>query len=227
MPSLKNEVIYPDWPVTDASAFVTTAPFGDAASDEGRAKLCSLVPGEPRWMHQVHGVRVIDADNTGTLVQADAAVARRPGSVCVVKVADCMPVFFAAQGVVGVAHAGWRGLCGGVLEATVDALQAAPGAVQAWLGPAIGRRVYEVGDEVRAAFAGHESAFTPTRPGHWLLDLYAVARARLEAKGVRRIHGGGFCTYSDAERFFSYRRDKTAARMAALIYRPSVESRPP
>jgi YfiH family protein len=197
---------------------VTTAAFGDAASDAGRAKLRALVPNEPRWLHQVHGARAIDADVTQTLVQADAAVARKVGSVCVVKIADCMPVFFAAEGVVGVAHAGWRGLAGGVLEATIDAMRVEPAGVQAWLGPAIGPQVYEVGDEVRAAFAGHESAFKPTRPGHWLLDLYAVARAKLSARGVRGVGGGGFCTLSD-ERFYSYRRDKTAARMAALIYR--------
>ena len=212
-----RDLIEPEWPVSQARAFVTTAPFGDMGSDAGRSKLRALLPAEPRWMQQVHGPRVIDADGTQTLVQADAAVARRKGTVCVVKIADCMPVFFAADGVVGVAHAGWRGLAGGVLEATLDAMRAAPAAVSAWLGPAIGPRVYEVGDEVRAAFAGHESAFTPTRPGHWLLDLYAVARAKLSAKGVRAISGGGFCTLSE-ERFHSYRRDKTSARMAALIW---------
>jgi YfiH family protein len=142
-------------------------------------------------------------------------VARKAGTVCVVKIADCMPVFFAADGVVGVAHAGWRGLAGGVLENTIEAMRAT--SIRAWMGPAIGPRVYEVGDEVRAAFPGHEAAFTPTRPGHWLLDLYAVARAKLGARGVREIGGGGFCTFSE-ERFYSYRRDKTAARMAAVIW---------
>jgi hypothetical protein len=189
-------------------------------SDAGRAKVRALVPGEPRWMHQVHGTRVIDADTTQSLVQADAAVARKPGTVCVVKIADCMPLLFAADGVVAAAHAGWRGLAGGVLEATVDAMRAPAASISAWMGPAIGPRVYEVGDEVRAALAGHESAFTPTRPGHWLLDLYAVARAKLNAKGVRSIGGGGFCTLSE-DRFHSYRRNKTAARMAALIWLPA------
>jgi len=213
-----RDLIYPDWPIAHARAFVTTAPFGDAASEAGREKLRALVPTEPRWMHQVHGARVIDADATNTLVQADAAVARRPGTVCLVKIADCMPVFFAAAGVVGAAHAGWRGLAGGVLEGTLDAMRVPPASVSAWLGPAIGPRVYEVGDEVRAAFAGHESAFTATRPGHWLLDLYAVARAKLSAKGVREIRGGAFCTFTERERFFSYRRDKAVERMAALIW---------
>ena len=218
MRDLTDGLIRPDWAVAGAEAIVTTAPFGDMAGDGGRAKLRALLPAEPRWMHQVHGARVIDADTTQTLVQADAAVARKPGTVCVVKIADCMPVLFAADGVVGAAHAGWRGLAGGVLEATVDAMGVPPASISAWMGPAI--RIYEVGDEVRAAFGGHESAFQPTRPGHWLLDLYAVARARLGAKGVRDVTGGGFCTLSDP-RFYSYRRDKTAARMAALIWLPS------
>jgi YfiH family protein len=138
--------------------------------------------------------------------------------------ADCMPVLLADQTgtVVGAAHAGWRGLCAGVLEATVTAMAVPGKELLAWLGPAIGPRVYEVGDEVRAAFlakdAAAESAFAPARPGHWLLDLYAVARQRLEGQGLSKIHGGGYCTYSDRERFFSYRRDRGSERMAALIW---------
>jgi len=134
-----------------------------------------------------------------------------------------MPVLLADQkgDAVGIAHAGWRGLCSGVLEATADRLGDAS-ALIAWLGPAIGPRVYEVGDEVRAAFVARDaaaaSAFTAARPGHWLLDLYAVARQRLQACGVTRIHGGGLCTYSDQERFFSYRRDRSQGRMAATIW---------
>jgi len=141
--------------------------------------------------------------------------------VCVVKIADCMPVLFADEKgtVVGAAHAGWRGLAAGVLEGTIDAMRA-PSALHAWMGPAIGPRVYEVGDEVRAAFPGHDAAFKPNRPGHWLMDLYAIARKKLEAKGVR-VHGGGFCTYSERERFFSFRRDHGQSRMAALIWLPT------
>lgn len=212
------DVIRPDWPLR-AGALATTAAMGDMASDAGRARLRALVPSEPRWLHQVHGARVIDADNTASLVQADAAVAHKRGTVCIVKVADCMPVLFAdeAGSAVGAAHAGWRGLAAGVLEATVAAMRAAS-PIHAWLGPAIGPAVYEVGDEVRAAFAGHEAAFRPTRPGHWLMDLYAIARAKLEAKGVARIHGGGFCTYTERERFFSYRRDRGEKRMAAAVW---------
>ena len=181
------DVIRPDWSAK-VGALVTTAVMGDMASDAGRARLRALLPNEPRWLHQVHGPRVIDADITTSVVQADAAVARNRGTVCIVKIADCMPVLFAdeAGSVVAAAHAGWRGLAAGVLEATVDTMRA-PSPVQAWLGPAIGPRVYEVGDEVRAAIGGPDAAFRGTRPGHWLLDLYAVARAkRTSATALRR-----------------------------------------
>jgi len=138
--------------------------------------------------------------------------------VCVVQIADCMPVLFAdEQGTtIAAAHAGWRGLAAGVLEATVAAMGTPHHKLLAWLGPAIGPRVYEVGEEVRAAFQGYEAAFKPTRPGHWLLDLYAVARRKLA--GLKEVSGGGFCTYSEPERFFSYRRDRTASRMGAFIW---------
>jgi YfiH family protein len=146
--------------------------------------------------------------------------------------ADCMPVLLAdeAGGVVAAAHAGWRGLSAGVIEATVGEMRAAMRAAMrvpaagiiAWLGPAIGPRVYEVGEEVRTAFlerdAAAAAAFVATRPGHWLLDLYAVARQRLAKLGVERVYGGGLCTYSDPERFYSYRRDGASGRMAALIW---------
>ena len=212
-------LIRPEWPAR-VGALVTTAATGDMATEEARARLRSLLPGEPRWLHQVHGARVVDADRLASVEKADAAVARTPGTVCVVKIADCMPVLLAdeAASVVGAAHAGWRGLAGGVLEATVDAMGAPPSELYAWLGPAIGPQVYEVGEDVRAAIGEPASAFRATRPGHWLLDLYAVARARLEAKGVRRIYGGGYCTCTERERFFSYRRDRGQSRMAAAIW---------
>jgi hypothetical protein len=213
-------VIRPDWPASGVAGLVTTAAMGDMAEAPGRAALRALVPAEPRWLHQVHGAAVIDADTTTGVVKADAAVARRRGTVCVVKIADCMPVLFADQAgsVVGAAHAGWRGLAGGVLESTIHAMRAPPESLFAWLGPAIGPTVYEVGEDVLAAFAGHEAAFQPARPGHWLLDLYAVARNKLEASGVRRIYGGGFCTYTERQRFFSYRRDRGQSRMAAAVW---------
>ena len=216
---MRTPAIFPGWPLRHVGALATTTAMGDIGAEAGRSELRALLPAEPRWLHQVHGARVIDADRTTTLMQADAAVARERGTVCVVKIADCMPVLFAddAGSVVAAAHAGWRGLAAGVLEATIDATRASAGTLSAWLGPAIGPRVYEVGDEVRAAIGGPEAAFSATRPGHWLLDLYAVARARLQAKGVARIYGGDFCTYSD-QRFFSYRRDRTSMRMAAAVW---------
>ena len=213
------EAIHPDWPLK-IGALATTAAMGDMATPEARARLRAQLPAEPRWLHQVHGARVVDADGVASAEKADAAVAHTRGTVCVVKIADCMPVLLAdeAASVVAAAHAGWRGLAAGVLEATVDAMRAPAGELYAWLGPAIGPRVYEVGEEVRAAIGEPASAFQPTRPGHWLLDLYAVARARLQAKGVRRIYGGGYCTYTERERFFSYRRDRGQRRMAAAIW---------
>ncbi len=237
-------LIRPDWPAA-ARVLVTTREGGassgtyaslnlglrggddEAAVRENRRRLEALLPSPPVWLRQVHGTRVADADAVraaGGEPEADAAVARRPGTVCAVLAADCMPVLLAdeAATVVGIAHAGWRGLCAGVLEATLDAMRAEPGAVMAWLGPAIGPRVYEVGDEVRAAFVARDpaalAAFRPVRRGHWLLDLYAVARQRLAARGVTRVYGGGLCTFSDPARFFSYRRDGATGRMAALIW---------
>jgi hypothetical protein len=178
----------------------------------------NLVPREPAWLRQVHGTTVIDLD-AQLQRQGDAAVTRTRNTVCAIKAADCMPVLLADEAgtVVGGAHAGWRGLSAGVIEATVGAMGTPRRSLIAWLGPAIGPRVYEVGDEVREAFA-EKDAFAPSRPGHWLLDLYEVARRRLRSMGVEKIYGGGLCTYSDPARFFSYRRDGSTGRMAALIW---------
>ena len=210
-------MIRPDWPAPErVRAFATTRELGDLKDAAVRRKLRALLPAEPAWLKQVHGARVIELDHE-SLREGDAAVTRTKGVVCGVQMADCMPVLFAddAGTTVAAAHAGWRGLAAGVLEATVAAMRVPPERVHAWLGPAIGPRAYEVGDEVRAAYAGHEVAFTPTRPGHWLLDLYAVARRKLA--GLRSVSGGDFCTCSE-ERFFSYRRDRTASRMGAFIW---------
>lgn len=215
-----GSLIRPDWPAHPrVRALVTTRASGDAMRFHERS-LSGLLPGEPVWLRQVHGTRVVDADRRPLLPEADAAVARSAGTVCAVRMADCMPVLLSdADGtVVGAAHAGWRGLSAGVIEATIAAMGLAASTIVAWLGPAIGPDSYEVGQDVRAAFPGFEDAFRPTRPGHWLLDLYSVARRRLARAGVARIHGGGYCTLRDSERFFSYRRDRTAERMAALIW---------
>jgi YfiH family protein len=215
------DVVVPDWPAHPrVHAFVTTRASGDMAGAQARSILRKALPDEPIWLRQVHGTTVVEVDACPRLPEADAAVARERRRVCAVVVADCMPVLFSdAKGaVVGIAHAGWRGLAAGVIEATLAAMRTSPSAICAWLGPAIGPEAYEVGEEVRAAFAGYESAFMATRPGHWRLDLYAVARRRLEAKGVGRVCGGGFCTFTERDRFFSYRRDGTKARMAALLW---------
>jgi len=166
----------------------------------------------------------VDLDQSQHEQQGDAATARSSNRVCAIKVADCMPVLLAdeAGSVIGAAHAGWRGLSAGVIEATIHEMRIPGERIVAWLGPAIGPRVYEVGSEVRAAFLEHdpnaEAAFSPTRPGHWLLDLYAVARQRLRRQGVERIFGGSFCTYSEPQRFYSYRRDGATGRMGAFLW---------
>ena len=211
-------MIVPDWPAPPrVHACVTTRDFGDLADEAVRRKLRAAVPGEPQWLKQVNGKRVIELD-TNLEREADAALTRKSQTVCVVKAADCMPVLFTDEGgtTVAAAHAGWRGLAGGVLEATVDAMGVSRQNIVAWLGPAIGPRVYEVGEDVYAAFSKYPHALTPARPGHWLLDLYAIAREKL--KGLKAVTGGGFCTYTERERFFSYRRDRSSARMAALVW---------
>jgi len=211
-------VIRPDWPAPPkVRAFFTTR-------NTGEEELRSLLPAEPHWLRQVHGVTVIDLDKSPSNPEGDAATTRRMNTVCAIKVADCMPVLLAdeAGSVVGAAHAGWRGLSSGVIEATIGEMRIPGKRMLAWLGPAIGPRVYEVGDEVRSAFLQQDrkaaTAFSANRPGHWLLDLYAVARQRLRSQGVERIFGGGFCTYSDAQRFYSYRRDGPTGRMAAFLW---------
>jgi hypothetical protein len=184
-----------------------------------------VLPGEPCWLNQVHGTRVVDAAHPDGVPDADAVVSRSAGAVCVVMTADCLPVLLCdrAGSVVGAAHAGWRGLQGGVIEATVAAMQVSPSEVIAWLGPAIGPTAFEVGDEVRAAFVGDAAvaaaAFQPSAtPGKWLADIYLLARQRLQVLGVNSISGGDLCTVTDRERFFSYRRDGVTGRMASLIW---------
>jgi purine-nucleoside/S-methyl-5'-thioadenosine phosphorylase / adenosine deaminase len=213
-------MITPDWrSPARVRAFVTTRDFGDLKDAAVGEKLRPLLPADPAWLRQVHGARVIDLDaDPGR--EGDAVFTRQRATVCVVQMADCMPVLFADEAgtAVAAAHAGWRGLAGGVLEATIDAMRIPAHKLLAWLGPAIGPRAYEVGGDVLAAFRGHEAAFSPARPGHWMLDLYAVARERLSTAGVTKVFGGGLCTYSDPKRFFSYRRDRTSARMGAFIW---------
>lgn len=181
------------------------------------------LPEPPRWLRQVHGTTVAVEPGEDE-PEADAAVTATPGRVLAILTADCLPVLFAARdgSEVGAAHAGWRGLCDGVLEATVAAMRTQAGELLAWLGPAAGPQAYEVGDEVRAAFLAVDpraaEAFASTRPGHWHCDLYALARQRLAAIGVARVFGGEFCTISDPWRFYSFRRDGRTGRMASLVW---------
>jgi len=202
-----------------------------SAVAENRRILRLDLPAEPIWLNQVHGCGVAERADEAEPPCADASVAREPGTVCAVMTADCLPVLLSdrAGSVVAAAHAGWRGLAAGVLEQTVSAMSVAPGDILAWLGPAIGPEAFEVGEEVREAFVSQHRlaaiAFRPALPGtldeaprKWLADIYALARIRLAAIGVEAVYGGGWCTYKDAGRFFSYRRDGATGRMASLIY---------
>lgn len=244
------ELILPDWPAPSGvrAAFtlrtggISAPPFdalnvaahvGDdidaVAENRSRLRERLQLPSEPAWLEQTHGCRVADLDiETEPLPLADAAVTRGGERVCVVQVADCLPVLLcAADGsVVGAAHAGWRGLAAGVLESTVSALRTPPADVLAWLGPAIGQGRFEVGEDVHAKFTsvdpGAGVAFLQNTRGRWQCDLYALARRRLASLGINRIHGGQWCTCSDPGRFFSYRRDGRCGRMAALIWRGPV-----
>jgi YfiH family protein len=182
------------------------------------------LPAEPVWLEQVHGCNVAACDSAGPRPQADAGYTDRQGVVCAVLTADCLPVLFCdRQGTrVAAAHAGWRGLAGGVLETAVAELAVPPAQLLAWLGPAIGPQAFEVGAEVRRAFAEQHAeagdAFAAQANGRWLADLYRLARIRLGALGVNAVYGGGLCTFSDRERFYSYRRDQVTGRMATLIW---------
>ncbi|AXK40889.1 peptidoglycan editing factor PgeF [Crenobacter cavernae] len=196
-----------------------------AAVAENRRRLALALPHEPVWLNQVHGVVVVDADKVGRAVpDADASVSRTPGIVCAIMTADCLPVLLAdVDGtVVGAAHAGWRGLVGGVIEATVSAMAVPGDRLAAYLGPAISPDAFEVGGEVRDAFLAHDAAadaaFSAIDDGKYLADIYALARLRLAALGVTQVSGGDACTVIDRDRFFSYRRDKTTGRMASCIW---------
>ena len=251
-------VLTPNWPVSpQIGAFCTTrgggvskAPFNSlnlgryvndeaAAVSENRARVRALLPAEPVWLKQVHGTRVWDADlaQTEEIIEADAAVTTKINTVLTVMAADCLPVLICSpdRGVIGAAHAGWRGLVEGVLENTVHAMQAKTGLSDvgqylAWLGPAIGPKAFEVGEEVRAAFHDHAQKYalpSPAdafiaidgKPGKYWANLYQLAQQRLQNKGLTHIYGGEFCTVRDQTDFFSHRRDGLSGRFAAFIWR--------
>ncbi len=238
------ELIRPDWPAPrNVRAFSTTRRGGVSSGSfeslnlgehvgdtpahvaENRARVQAVLgAAEPHWLRQVHGVQVARLDGDPAQ-EADAAVTARTGQACVVMTADCLPVILCdrAGTRVAAAHAGRRGLSAGVLEAVIVAMDAPPGELLAWMGPAIGPQAYEVGEEVRAAFLAHSpqaaQAFRPGRTaGKWWCDLYRLARQRLQAAGVEAVHGGGFCTHTEQERFFSFRRDGQCGRMGTFIW---------
>jgi len=212
---------------------------GDApeAVAHNRAELIQrlALPSPPCWLRQVHGIRVQRFAAPGSAdtaaVEADAAVTSTPGVVLAILTADCLPVTLAARdgSEIATAHAGWRGLAAGVLEQLLAAMATPAHAVMAWLGPAAGSDAYEIGQQVFDAFTLRDprarSAFIPTRAGHWRVDLYALARQRLMSAGIEssQIFGGGLCTLSDPQRFYSYRRDGSTGRMATLIWRDSAD----
>jgi len=206
----------------------TSMNLGDHVDDdpdavaENRRRLVEMLslPSEPLWLQQVHGTDVLGVDGSC----ADARVLVRPDQVAVVMTADCLPVLFSDRfgREVAAAHAGWRGLVSGILEQTLARMSADNSDILAWLGPAIGQDTFEVGHEVREAFVHHDEraqeGFVSSPSGRWLADLYLLARQRLEAAGIMQIYGGGLCTYSDPDRFYSYRRDGATGRMASLIW---------
>ncbi len=235
-------IITPDWPApANVKALQTTRlggvstgvyaslNLGDHVKDQpqnvaaNRQRLSPLLPSEPVWLNQVHGIRVIDAALANCVESADASFTTRKQVVCVTMTADCLPVLLCDQAgtVVAAVHAGWRSLCDGVIEATVHAMPVAPSTLLAWLGPAIGPQAFEVGGEVRAQFMTQDAQAEAAFVAHgekWLGDLYTIARQRLKRLGVTQVYGGGRCTYSEAETFFSFRREGDTGRMASLIW---------
>ncbi len=195
------------------------------AANRRRLREMLDLPEEPCWLRQVHGSRVVKLPDSCAGQEADACIATRSGTVCAVLTADCLPVLFARKNgqEVAAAHAGWRGLCAGVLEATVEAFDCDPVQLLAWLGPAISQPAFEVGDEVRdqfiAADPGAGSAFEANAAGRWQANLYQLATRRLESVGVSAIFGGDRCTFLERKAFYSYRRNPGGGRMASLIYR--------
>jgi hypothetical protein len=222
----------------DARSGMSKAPYGcfnlgdhvgdDPAAVAGnrrRLKLGAGLPSEPTWLSQVHGIGVADLDSPEAPGPADAAIARGSAKVCAILTADCLPIVFATGSgdTVAAAHAGWRGLAAGVIEAAVRAMRVPPETLVAWLGPAVGPKHFEVGTEVREAFLVDDpkagEAFEPNARGRYMADLGMLARRRLQGLGVSRIYGGGECTFTQADRYYSHRRDGITGRQATLIWR--------
>ncbi len=245
-----DDWIIPNWPAprnvrslfTTRAGGVSTGNNGNYASlnlgehvkdnwadvECNRAILSRYLPSEPKWLKQVHGTfPICIEDTTVAIPEGDAVFSRQRGVVCAIMVADCLPIFLCdkAGTTVGIVHAGWRGLAGGVIEQSIAAMRVDPNQLMAWLGPAIGPCHFEVGADVFDAFVNHGTqateAFVPSQTLHekkWLANIFLLARQRLSSIGVTEISGGGVCTFSDRTRFFSYRRDGETGRMAALVW---------
>ena len=237
-----NTFLIPDWPapagvracVTTRAGGVSVAPFdsfnlGDHVGDDpvavahNRHRLTHIFDVQPAWLSQVHGVVVAPA-TPGQIAEADASWTATPGIACTVMTADCLPALFCdrAGTRVAAAHAGWRGLAAGVLEAAAQSLNVEPQDILVWLGPAIGPKAFEVGGEVREAFVKDlpdaAAAFVPSiNEGRYMADIYELARLRLARCGITAVYGGGFCTVTDP-RFFSYRRSSRTGRFASLVW---------
>ena len=237
---MSMELVKPDWPApANVRAFTTTRAGGFSkdtwssmnlgprcgddplAVHRNREILVSRLPAAPQWLCQVHGTQVVTHSLAGSEgLEADGLVSASPAQVCAVLTADCLPVLLCNRSGnrVAAAHAGWRGLSQGVLQATVSQMKEAPADIMAWLGPAIGPGFYAVGEDVRQAFPEEQGICFRKNGETWLLDLYGVARRILTQLGITAVYGGHFCTFSDSERFFSYRRDGVTGRMASVIW---------
>lgn len=245
MDNAHEHVLWADWPAPKNVSACSTLRTGGVSCDvfsslnlglhvgdapeavaENRRRLQTMLglPGEPRWLNQVHGTEVISAETIQQTPCADSSIVTTPGTVAVVLTADCLPVVLCDRDgrCAAVAHAGWRGLNAGVLERAVEHMHSAGQNILAWLGPAIGPAAFEVGDEVRDAFMASDlnaaAAFVRNERGRWQADIYVLARQRLARVGVTAVYGGGLCTYSDDQRFFSYRRDGVTGRMATMVW---------
>lgn len=240
------EWIVPDWPIPDHVKALTTLRSGGISSGvyaslnlaahvgdnepavaENRARLidAACLPAMPVWLKQIHGANVVEATSNAPGMTADASFTGRDAVVCAVLTADCLPVLLydRCRNRIAAIHAGWRGLAAGVIEAAINTMASRGEDLLAWLGPAIGSQAFEVGGNVREIFTAHDAAseadFRPSyNAGRWFADIYGLARRRLRATGVPQICGGGLCTFTDAERFYSYRRDGATGRMATLIW---------
>jgi polyphenol oxidase len=229
--TIENGFILPDWPApANIRAYTSLRESGVGTDDHLNSTLLNELlplPNEPFWLKQIHGTNVVPASQhqTSAHPEADASYTDTPNTVCVIRTADCLPVFITnRQGTqIAAVHAGWRGIAAGILNATLQKLKVAPADTLVWLGPGISGERFEVRKDVYDIFThtdeAAKSAFTKISAEQWLLDLYAIARMQLQKQGVTQIFGGEYCTYSDSERFFSYRRDgKMAGRIISLIW---------